>query len=156
MFGLINLHNSIFDGLERSAGWLVPTLARVIFAAIFLIYFWNSAGLKFDGSIFSASAGAFGQTLPKAEYLLPALIILGLFTRLAALAMIGFVAVQTFVDVTGHGVALGGFFDNNIGLLDQRTLWVFLLLILVFRGAGPISLDWPLSRAAGTAPRSEP
>ena len=84
-----------------------------------------------------------------AEYVLPALILIGLFTRLAALAMIGFVAVQTLVDVAGHGVPLGGFFDSSIALLDERTLWVFLLFVLVSLGAGPLSADRILSMIAG-------
>ena len=37
------------------------------------------------------------------EFLLPVLIVLGLFTRIAALGMIGFTLVQSFVDITWHG-----------------------------------------------------
>ena len=174
MRALISLHDSTANALQAAAPALLPTLARVLFALIFLVYYWNSAGLKFDGSIFSASAGAFGQIFPKAaeaalydvsqlnilqrlvifagtvaEYVLPALILIGLFTRLAALAMIGFVAVQTLVDVAGHGVPLGGFFDSSIALLDERTLWVFLLFVLVSLGAGPLSADRILSMITG-------
>ena len=38
---------------------------------------------------------------------------------------------------------LGAWFDKDPGslILDQRALWVMLLLILVFRGAGPVSVD---------------
>ena len=59
-------------------------------------------------------------------------------TRLAALGMIGFVWVQTLTDVTGHGVKLGGLFDNAITLMDERVMWTFLLLVIVINGAGPI------------------
>ena len=49
-----------------------------------------------------------------AEYiLLP--IIIGFLTRLAAIGMIGFVVVQSIVDITGHGVGgadLGTWFDK--------------------------------------------
>lgn len=166
MTGLITLHNGIFDKLDRHAALIVPTLARLVFAAVLLVYYWNSAQLKIDGSIFSPSAGAFGQMFPKAaeavlydvtqltlfqrlvifagtvaEFVLPALIVLGLLTRLGAIAMIGFVAVQTIVDVTGHGVTLGALFNNAPDLIDQRTLIVFLLLVMVIKGAGPLSLD---------------
>ncbi|MGI9451697.1 MAG: DoxX family protein, partial [Geminicoccaceae bacterium] len=88
-----------------------------------------------------------------AEFILPVLIILGLFTRLAALGMIGFVVVQSYVDVVFHGAdekTIGGWFDqlSDATILDQRTLWVFLLVYLVVRGPGLISLDTVLGRHA--------
>ena len=86
-----------------------------------------------------------------AEFILPALLLLGLLTRLAALGMIGFVLVQSYVDIVGHHAdptTLGAWFDAGSGslILDQRAFWVFLLLYLVLRGAGPLSLDAILSR----------
>ena len=174
MHALVSTYGSIAGRLDRLSDFLIPTLARLVFAAVLLFYYWNSAGLKIDGSIFSPSAGAFGQIFPKAaeavlydvtqlnllqrlvifagtvaEYVLPALIILGLFTRLAALGTIGFIWVQTLVDVMGHGVKLGSLFDNTIGLVDQRMMWSFLLLVLVFKGAGAISLDAIIRRGIG-------
>lgn len=165
MTALARLHDALFGPISR-ADWLLPTLARAVFFAVFYFYFLNSAGLKIDGSIFSPSSGAFGQIFPKAaeavlwdvsqltfiqrivifagtvgEYVLPLLIVVGLFTRLAALGMIGFIIVQTLVDVTGHGVALGTWFNNAPELLDQRTLWVFLMATLVITGPGPFSID---------------
>lgn len=145
---------------------LLPLLARLTFLAVLFMYYWNSALLKIDGSIFSPSAGAFGQIFPKAaeavfwdvsqmtilqrlvifagtiaEFVLPVLLVIGLYTRLAALAMIGFVAVQTIVDVTGHSAKLGAFFDSPQELLDERTFWVFLLIVLAVKGAGSLSVD---------------
>ncbi len=165
MSNLITLYQDLINRLNR-LDWLVPTLARLIFLMVLFFYFWNSALLKIDGSIFSPSAGAFGQIFPKAaeavvwdvsqmtlfqrlvifagtvaEFILPVLIVVGLLTRLAALGMIGFVTVQTIVDVIGHGVALGALFDSGQALIDQRMLWVFLCVILVLKGSGPLSLD---------------
>ncbi|MCY3983324.1 MAG: DoxX family protein [Roseovarius sp.] len=165
MSPLLKLYDSAIRSLERN-GWLVPTLARLVFICVLFFYFWNSAFLKIDGSIFSPSAGAFGQIFPKAaeavlydvtkltslqrivilfgtlaEFTLPVLIVIGLFTRLAALSMIGFIFVQTVVDVTGHGVKLGMLFDSSQALIDQRLMWTFMFLVMVFRGAGPISVD---------------
>lgn len=167
---MITLYSAATHRLDR-ADWLLPTLARVVFALVFLVYFINSAGLKIDGSIFSPSAGAFGQIFPKAaeavlwdvtqmsflqrvvifagtvaEYVLPVLIVLGLLTRFAALGLIGFVIVQTVVDVTGHGVVLGQWLNNAPELIDQRTLWVFLFAVLAVKGAGPFSLDRLLAK----------
>jgi putative oxidoreductase len=62
--------------------------------------------------------------------------------------MIGFVVVQSLTDLFGHGgindpATLGAWFDGAPDgvILDQRMLWIFLLLVLVFKGAGPLSLD---------------
>ncbi|WP_424831004.1 hypothetical protein [Ruegeria sp.] len=166
MTALISTYNNSMEKVDHASGWLTPTLARLVFIAVLLVYYWNSAMLKIDGSIFSPSAGAFGQIFPKAaeavlydvtqmtifqriviffgtvaEFVLPALLLVGLLTRLAALGMIGFVWVQTIVDATGHGINLGRLFDNAISLMDQRVMWTFMLLVIVINGAGPISLD---------------
>lgn len=172
---LIQKYNSATLMLER-ADWLLPTLARFLFVATLLVYFWNSALTKLGSGVaglFSPSVGAYAQIFPRAmeevgydasmlsalhwlvvvagtaaEFVLPALILLGLFTRLAALGMIGFVAVQTLTDLYGHGVigeaaTLGRWFDGapDALILDQRALWLFLLVTLVIKGAGPLSLD---------------
>jgi putative oxidoreductase len=172
---LIKLHNSIFNAIERATeGWLTPTLARIIFAGTLLVYYWGSALTKLGDGIFGfviPSTGAYIQIFPKAveaagydisqlgffhwvvvmagtyaEFLLPVLIIIGLFTRLAAIGMIGFVIVQSWVDITGHGLVakdIGAWFDRDPSslILDQRAFWIFLLLILVIKGAGPIAAD---------------
>lgn len=166
MHALVSRYTTALNSLDRMSDFMVPTLARLTFVAVLLFYYWNSAMLKIDGSIFSASAGAFGQIFPKAaeevlwdvsqmnifqrlviffgtvaEFVLPALILVGLLTRLAALGMIGFIWVQTIVDITGHGVKLGSLFDNTLTLVDQRVMWTFLMLVLVFKGAGALSVD---------------
>jgi hypothetical protein len=78
-------------------------------------------------------------------------VVLGLFTRIAAIGMIGFVIVLTWVDIMGHGAGpetIGAWFNNTSGdaILDQRAFWIFLLIVLVLRGAGPLSLDALLGR----------
>jgi putative oxidoreductase len=86
-----------------------------------------------------------------AEFILPAMIALGLFTRLASVGMIGFIGMMSVVDITGHNAdatTVGAMFDRlPYGLImDQRLLWVFLLLVLVIKGGGPISLDYILTK----------
>src|SRR3990172_8824572 len=62
-----------------------------------------------------------------AEHLFPILLVLGLFTRLSALALLGMTAViQIFVYPDAWPIHLS---------------WAGLLLYLVGRGAGPVSLD---------------
>jgi putative oxidoreductase len=65
--------------------------------------------------------------------------------------MIGFVMVQSFVDVHFHKIgaeATGAWFDRfaDATILDQRLLWITLLAILVVKGGGTLSLDRLFSR----------
>jgi putative oxidoreductase len=78
-----------------------------------------------------------------AEFALPVLILIGLLTRLAALGMVGFVLIQSLTDVIGHGAAWGAWFDraSDAVILDQRAFWMLLFLVLILKGAGPISVD---------------
>lgn len=182
---LLSFHHTIFTSLEKLGDQLIPLLARLVFAATLLRYYWNSAGTKvwdrkgeeglFD--FFTLESGTYAQMFPKAfeaagyntskmgvvydvvayagtyaEWLLPLLILIGLFTRLAALGMIGFVVVQTFVDVSGHGSKLGMLFDTRYELIDERTLWIFGLALLVIKGAGVLSIDRFLG--LNTAPKT--
>ena len=83
-----------------------------------------------------------------AEFILPLLITIGLLTRLAALGMIGFVIVQSLTDLYGHGgieqpETLGAWFDRipDSVILDQRLFWMVVLVTLVLKGPGPLSID---------------
>ncbi len=86
-----------------------------------------------------------------AEIVLPVLIVIGLFTRAASLGFIVFILVMSYVDITGHhldAATVGTLFDGQVnGLIaDQRSMWIFLLLVLMLRGPGKISLDHILAR----------
>lgn len=161
------------------ADWVLTTSARAVFAGVLAVYFWAAGLTKLsDGPLgfLTLSDSAYIQIFPKAvetagydasqlgllhwgialagtwaEFLLPFMIVLGALTRLAALGMISFVAVQSVVDILGHGVdadTIGRWFDatSDAAILDQRAFWVFLLMVLVIKGAGPISLDAVLRR----------
>ena len=177
---LINLHNSIFGLVQKLAGeWLLPTLARFTFAAVLMMYFWNSAVTKLGDGIFgilSPSFGGYTQIWPRAieaagydlsamswfqwlvvvagtaaEFILPLLILIGLFTRLASIAMIGFVFMQSLTDIVGHHAdasTIGSWFDriHDSQILDQRLFWITILVVLIVKGAGPFSVDRALSR----------
>ncbi|MEO9651479.1 MAG: DoxX family protein [Roseobacter sp.] len=177
---MITLYNALTNWLSR-ADWLLASLARFVFAATLLLYFWVSGLTKLgDGilGLFQPSVGAYAQIFPRvmesvgydtsqltffhwavvvsgtwAEFILPALIVVGLLTRFAALGMIGFIVVQSLTDLIGHGgfehkETFGAWFDRfpDSVILDQRAFWVFVLLVLVIKGAGPLSLDKVLSR----------
>lgn len=174
---ILNLHDRVFEMVNRLLGpWFIATAARVIFASVLLQFFWSSGKTKLGDSIFELSLGAYAQVFPKklealgydisqmsgfdtlvvfagtyAEFLLPAMVVLGLFTRLASIGMIGFIGVMTIVDITGHGLdagTIGVMFDRlPYGLIaDQRLMWVFVLVIPIIMGAGPLSVDYLLNK----------
>lgn len=178
---VVELHQRFFRGLERLLdGWFLGLFARFVFAGVLLVYFLNSALTKIGPGLFGflqLTPGAYIQIVPGAmeaagydpaavafwpyglivhlgtyaEFVLPVLVVLGLFTRLAALGMIGFVAVQTYVDIAFHGAdeaTIGALFDHVSGsvIVDQRTLWLMPLVYLVVKGAGALSLDGLLAR----------
>lgn len=165
--------------LDALAPLVLPLAARLVFAGVLLGYFWASAVTKLGpgvGGLFTPSLGAYAQIFPRAfeaagydasqlgpwhrlvvlagtwtEFVLPALIVLGLLTRLAAAGMMGFVLVQSLTDIIGHGAdaaTLGRWFDRvpDAPILDQRGLWMLLLAVLVCLGGGALSLDRLLAR----------
>jgi putative oxidoreductase len=119
--------------------WLLALAARVAVAAIFFL----SGRTKVDGllTVNDSAYTLFREEykvplLPPefaahmatyAEHLFPILLVLGLFTRLSALALLGMTAViQTFVYPSAWPTHLS---------------WAALMLYLIGRGAGPASLD---------------
>lgn len=178
---LVRFHHLAFQIIEQKTGnWLPGLFARFAFASVLVPYFWSSFLTKIGPGPFgflNISDSAYYQILPSvidaagndvanvtffpwtiivtfgtfAEFLLPLLIVIGLFTRLASLAMIGFIAVQSFVDVAFHEIgteATGALFDRfpDSVILDQRLLWLVPLVFLVVKGAGVVSLDGVLAK----------
>ena len=155
---------------------LLPLLARFTFGAVPALYFWASALMKLGDGFFGflfPSAGAYVQIFPHAmenigydpsalglfhwavvtagtwaKFILPLTILIGLYKRLSALGMNGFIVVQSLTDLYGHGLAgdakfIGSWFDRipDAMLMDQRMLWVFPLIVLVIKGTGALSID---------------
>ena len=160
---MIRTYTRLTTALDR-ADWLLPTLARVVFVGVLLLYFWvsDTAYMQIfpkavEAAGYDAAQLGWGYRLAAvlgtwAEFLLPLCIAIGLMTRLSALGMIVFVAVQSYVDIYGHDVGAkttGAWFDHisNAAIVDQRALWVLLLMILAVKGAGPLSLDAALRSA---------
>ncbi|WP_370311077.1 DoxX family membrane protein [Sagittula sp.] len=128
----------VFDRQGTEGIFDILTLESGVYAQMFPRQF-EAAG--YDPSKLSALHDLIAYAGTLAEFVLPLLIVLGLLTRLAALGMTGFVIVQTATDVLGHGADPGRLFDARYDLIDERTLWVTLLMLLVLRGAGALSLD---------------
>lgn len=121
---------------------LVLLFTRVVLAGIF----WRSGRTKVEeGSFFSISDTTYflfqeeyaGVPLPSdfaavmatvSEHLFPILLVVGLFTRLSALALLGMtMVIQIFVYPEAWW--------------SVHSLWAALALILLVRGAGNFSLD---------------
>jgi putative oxidoreductase len=178
---IVTLHGRFFSWLENAlSGWFTGLAARFVFASVLLLYYLNSAWGKFgEGPLgfLRLDAGAYVSVLPKlmeannydpnalaffpyhlivylgtwAEFVLPILIVAGLFARIAAAGMIVFVAVQSYVDVAQHGLGqrfVGAMFDRlpDAIIWDQRLLWIFVLAMIVVAGPGRFSADHLLAR----------
>ena len=178
---IVHLHNSVFSGVEGLlAGWFNGFAARFAFASLLLFYYLNSGWNKLGEGLFgflNPSSGAYASILPPVfesygydveaipffpwdivvllgtwtEILLPILIVIGLFSRIAALGMMFFVIVQSYVDIAFHGLEgkfVGSMFDRlpDAIIFDQRMLWIFVLLMIVVNGPGKLSLDYLLGR----------
>ena len=87
----------------------------------------------------AAWAGTFG------ELFFPALLILGLFTRVAALGLfaVNLLAVVSYWHVLGQ--------DGYEAALAQHVLWGYMLAVVLLCGAGALSLDHLLEKRAGRA-----
>lgn len=175
------VHDGVFGFfLSSTESWLPGLIARFVFASVLFMYFFNAAKTKvgeLPSGFFQIEDGAYFQIIPAvverfgydatqvplvpykiivyagtyAEFILPILLVLGFFTRIAAVGMLVFVAVQTYVDIAVHKVdeeTVGKWFDgiSNSTIMDQRAFWVFLLLYLAIYGAGKISLDYLFTR----------
>ena len=181
---MLDSFNRLGASMSRAGDEILPLLARFVFGAVLLMYFWQSGLTKIGDGFFgflSPSLGAYAQIFPKAmeavgydvsqmtffhtlvvlagtwaEFILPLFILIGLLTRLSALGMIGFIVVQSLTDLYAHGGAsdpkvFGAWFDaaSDALILDQRAFWILGLLVLVFKGAGSLSLDRALSGMLG-------
>lgn len=169
---LKRLYDRVVAHVERLLDrWFLGLAARFVFAAVLLAYYWNSAMTKFEGFLSISDSAYYQIALPAVdaaggdvsavalfpwglmvifgtygETILPILVVLGLFTRIAATGMIGFIIVQSLTDILVHKVdagTVGALFDRfpDSVILDQRLLWIFPLLYLAVKGAGMISLD---------------
>ena len=131
--------------LESLPLWPIQTLARIGVAAVF----YNSAKLKLQSWDITLLLFRDEYQVPLLPFDLAArmatavemacavLLFVGLFTRLATLPLFGVIGIiQIFV------------YPNAWG---EHMTWTALLLIVLFRGPGPLSIDYILSRQFGFA-----
>ena len=141
--GLVYLIDRLIGTMDAIPYWFVALISRVSIAGVF----WQSGQTKVDGfrvtdtavelfrseyrlplidPIIGAHLAAF------AEHFFPVLLVLGLATRFAALALLGMtLVIEIFVYPDAwptHGT------------------WAACFLLLMMRGAGPVSLDHLIAR----------
>lgn len=133
------------DLVQKTPYSLIALLARISIATIF----WRAASTKvanFDLTI-ALFQDEYLKNLPflpaepmaylatAIEFSMPALILAGLFTRLATLPLIGMaIFIQLFVYPTSW---------------PDHLIWITLLSLLLTRGAGTVSLDALIERYLG-------
>jgi putative oxidoreductase len=139
-FSLPSTYNTVLGWADRIPLSLVQLVARLAMAHVF----WNSAQSKLASWPVTVQLFAMEYRVPvlppdvaavlgtATELTGSILIFLGLFTRLGSLALLGLVSViQLFV------------YPQN---WPDHLLWASLLLLLLARGAGVISLDYLAKR----------
>ena len=139
-FKAVSACRKILGLADRIPFWLIQCAARVAVATVF----WNSAQSKLASWQVTQQLFAMEYHVPllspdiaaplatATELAGSILVFFGLFARLGALALLGVVAViQLFI------------FPGNWA---EHLLWSSLLLLIVARGAGKISLDYMISR----------
>lgn len=143
-----------YDAATRWLSGIVPESMMLLFVRVVLGgIFWRSGQTKVeDGTWFTLTESTrelfrteyAGVPLPvdlaaplanAAEHVLPALLVVGLFTRFSALGLIGMtLVIQIFVYPDAWWT--------------EHSLWIGLALMLVVRGGGMLSLDSLLVRKA--------
>ncbi len=134
-FSVVSAYRKILGLADRIPFWLIQGAARVAVATVF----WNSAQSKLASWQVTQQLFAMEYHVPllSPEIAAPlatateltgsVLVFFGLFARFGALALLGVVAViQLFI------------FPGNWA---EHLLWSSLLLLILARGAGKVSLD---------------
>jgi putative oxidoreductase len=131
----IQAYVALISLAERIPLSLVQLASRLAIAHVF----WNSAQAKLSSWPVTLQLFAFEYGVPilppdiaavlatTAELSGAVLIVLGVFTRIGALMLLGVVAVIQLFVFPGHW--------------GEHLLWACLLLLLIARGAGVVSLD---------------
>ena len=147
LIALLDAGRSLAERIPQS---LISLVARVAVANVF----WTSGQTKVDG-FFHISENTFYlfqeeyrvPLLPPdlaaylstiAEHVFPILLLIGLASRLSALALLGMTAViQIFVYPSGW---------------PEHILWATALLVIIARGPGSLSLDHLIWRKGNGSP----
>lgn len=147
---LINLYNNIFSQLHKYTDDALKLFLRWYVADAFIRAGWLKFG-SWDSTLYLFENEYQVPLIPwelaaylgtAAELILPVLLVLGLATRLSALALFIF----NIIAVVSYPVVwAGGYFDHK--------LWGIMLLVIVIYGQGRASIDSLICTAQQTGDR---
>ncbi len=151
------IQDAIADAAPRLRGiakaldaWLGPLADLFARAVIFRIFFFSGAQKleNWEGTLQLFEHEYMVPVIPPTlaahlatfnELVLPVLILFGLAARIAAIPLLGMTLVIQFVLGAANPA-----YDNL-----QHFLWMALLLLVIARGAGPLSLDHLIAKRFG-------
>lgn len=150
---LVGLLIDLPERLSAYFSWLPPLAARIVVGWVFLLSGWGKLNnLPAVTANFIDWGIPFPQVLTPfvsaVEFLGGLLLILGLFTRVAAVPLI-------IVMIVAIVAAKWDEIDSLETLLGfDEVAYMALFGWLAVAGPGPLSLDWLLQRACSRAPRA--
>jgi putative oxidoreductase len=127
-------------GIGERVRWLPPTLARFALGWVFLFSGWGKLHALSDIIDFFRSIGIPAPQIQApfvsaVEFVCGLLLLLGLFTRVAAPPLVGVMLVAI---LTARRKDIGSL-DDLFGFIEY--LYIILLGYLIVAGPGPLSLD---------------
>lgn len=130
----------VLEGFAASLDWVPAFISRVTIGAIFVQSGWGKLThldkvVDFFTSLGIPAARIQAPFVAGVEFTCGVLVLLGLFTRLASLPLIGTMAVAIATAKLGD---VQGFSDF---LSLSEYLFIVLLVWLAIKGAGAVSLD---------------
>jgi len=154
MDALLRIRQTLLSIADRLS-FVAPTLTRIAIGIIFIGTGWGKLHnldkiTGFFTELGIPAPGLNAVLASSAELLCGLLILLGLFTRLAAIPLI---VVMVVAIVTAKRSEIGGLSDL-LGFVE--TLYIVLLAWLATAGAGPLSLDRIAIRAVDSEARRRP
>jgi putative oxidoreductase len=133
------------DAVERTFGWLPSLLGRLTIAGIFIQTGWGKLHhldkvIDFFNSLGIPAAQIQAPFVAAVEFGGGILILLGLFTRLAAIPLIGTMVVAILTAKLKSVQELSDFLNL------PEYLFIVILVWLVVKGAGAVSIDHLLAK----------
>jgi len=166
---LLSFYDSITEQLRNGSNLLWPLLLRLIM----FWEFWEAGREKLNGSNWFAgiqenfpipfswlSADVNWLAATWGELIFSVMLLLGLFTRFAAVSLIVITGVATAAVHWPEAFSLGGIWDGyaisnkGAGNFKLPLLFILLLIPLVYKGGGTFSLDNLLLKATGRSPEN--
>ncbi len=157
--------NSILNLLTRTSGYWTPLILRLTLAIVFFPHGAQKVLGWFGGYGFTGTMGFFtgklGLPYPIAllpvltEFLGPIALVLGLGTRIAALATGVNMVVAVFMVHLANGFFMNWYGTQKGEGYEYHLLAIGIAIALIVQGGGRLSVDEAIARRTGSAGESE-